>query len=1240
MELLNPIISIDSPAIPFLTWKTRKNPSRLVISNPRKLPLRPSFSLYLSRPIPSRKFQISAHFGRHSNRQSYLRKKLTQQQLQLQQVRRLQNPLQEFDKVDLYDSEFDISGERSKDIEKRSSFGISSEESKDFESSSLDNNYNGSASVKESETELREKQFGESIMWKKLESWVEQNKKDMEFWGIGSGPIFTIFQDSEGKVERVVVDEDEILRRSRVDPQLDDEADDLGQVNYKISFAKDLAREMENGSNVIPKNSSVAKFLVSGGKSRLMEAILGVTLRPGLFSRMSRVGVLLLCGFSVVWAIRGLLTVGKDSKEYTRLEKEMLRRKIRARTESEKMVKGSVEVMQDPVEPKSMSFGRPQLDKDELVNSIIKVKRSSSKQETVEYNKEFKDKIEEIRAMARHAREIERRDSLPDDGDGEDYQTLKELADQSANPENDLPVESEEYDGEPDETTEATSFTNPKEDIGQSADRGLDKKGGTQCYDIPNVVTPNGNPNLRTEVSNKNLLPKSSDLNEENQHADGPGCQSGPHENSSRKKLRIIKSAKEAREYLSRKHRKLEANQMHEGRNDEQTDIAITMASTDIASSSTSPMLDLTDDVYESSPLSGLDDFSHPSEDNSRGCVTAVGNFDSLNGFRKSRISSGDEVSISNENAGMPEFGLPGKEEKGIKASENFYGKKQIPFLVCGTGDSTSNKVDRGGSIQAEEVPTPPKNFEDAEKNETFIGLQVPGTTSSNEVKDRTEELAPSVNKETWIEKNFDEFEPIVKKIAVGFRDNYLVAREKTSQELDSVMQLKSAGAENELEWMKDERLREIVFKVRDNELSGRDPFHLMSEDDKSTFFSGLEKKVEQENEKLLNLHEYLHSNIENLDYGADGISLYDPPEKIIPRWKVPPAEKNPEFLNNFLEERKALVAESLKNSFLMKKTGKDVVHKAEEPSSSENSPVAADVSDQSTELQKDTVASSKTLIEGSDGSIRAGKKTGREYWQHTKKWSQEFLESYNAETNPEVKAVMKDIGKDLDRWITEKEIQEAADLMNKVPRKGQKSIKQKLDKVKREMELFGPQAVVSKYREYAEEKEEDYLWWLDLPFVLCIELYTQENAEQRVGFYSLEMAADLELDPKQYHVIAFEDSGDCKKLCYIIQAHMEMLGNGNAFVVARPPKDAYREAKANGFSVTVIRKGQLQLNVDQTLEEVEELIMEIGSKIYHDKITKERSVDINALMKGVFGVSKPAKRKRSKRKPKRRIKP
>ncbi|KAL8195598.1 hypothetical protein R6Q57_026001, partial [Mikania cordata] len=72
---------------------------------------------------------------------------------------------------------------------------------------------------------------------------------------------------------------------------------------------------------------------------------------------------------------------------------------------------------------------------------------------------------------------------------------------------------------------------------------------------------------------------------------------------------------------------------------------------------------------------------------------------------------------------------------------------------------------------------------------------------------------------------------------------------------------------------------------------------------------------------------------------------------------------------------------------------------------------------------------------------------------------------------------------------------------------------------------------------------------------------------------------------------------------------------------------DTYQEAKASGFNVTVIRKGELKLDVDQTLEEVEERIVEIGSKMYHDKIMKSRNVNVDAVMKGVFGLKKTSKR-------------
>lgn len=76
-------------------------------------------------------------------------------------------------------------------------------------------------------------------------------------------------------------------------------------------------------------------------------------------------------------------------------------------------------------------------------------------------------------------------------------------------------------------------------------------------------------------------------------------------------------------------------------------------------------------------------------------------------------------------------------------------------------------------------------------------------------------------------------------------------------------------GENDELEWMKDDNLSNIVFKVRENELAGRDPFYNMSADDKRSFFEGLEKKVEKENKKLEVLHKWVHSRVENLDYGS-----------------------------------------------------------------------------------------------------------------------------------------------------------------------------------------------------------------------------------------------------------------------------------------------------------------------------------------------------------------------------------
>ncbi|KAD4178835.1 hypothetical protein E3N88_27426 [Mikania micrantha] len=408
--------------------------------------------------------------------------------------------------------------------------------------------------------------------------------------------------------------------------------------------------------------------------------------------------------------------------------------------------------------------------------------------------------------------------------------------------------------------------------------------------------------------------------------------------------------------------------------------------------------------------------------------------------------------------------------------------------------------------------------------------------------------------------------------------------------------------------------LHQIPKKASNDDVFGkRTSISNQSWSNQDVLINNADSKDESSDEKLgiANREKWMEDNFHEFEPVVekirDGISLYDSPEKIIPRWKGPPPATtvSQEFLDDYLNQRKALFAETLGN---------------------------LDLDSQKRNNEKVESKGSKTVIEGSDGSIKPGKKSGKEFWQHTKKWSRGFINSYNAENDPETKAAIKDIGKDLDRWITEKEIQDAADIMDKVPDKGKKFIAEKISKLKREMELFGPQAVVSKYSEYGDEEEIDYYWWLDLPFLLCIEIYIDGDGDERIGFYSLEMASDLELDPKPHHIIAFEDAGDCKNLCYVIQTHMEMLGNGNAFVVPQLPKDTYQEAKASGFNVTVIRKGELKLDVDQTLEEVEERIVEIGSKMYHDKIMKSHNVNVDAVMKGVFGLKKTSKRRRLKR--------
>uniref|UniRef100_A0A7N0UK75 Uncharacterized protein n=1 Tax=Kalanchoe fedtschenkoi TaxID=63787 RepID=A0A7N0UK75_KALFE len=1335
-----PFTFISPPVISISSLRTQRTHHKLYSNYFPILTTR--ISVYSFRTPP----RISAHFGRQRNstsRRNRLREKIIEKQ--------------------------QVGGNRGilKDIETSSGIFVDSSE-KTFR---VDESVNGENSVAEAigclSEEEKLKLVKKSALLSKLESWAEQYKKDVESWGIGSRPIFTVFEDLGGNVEKVSVDEDEIRARGGFE-------EDLKEVNLRILHARLLANELESGKSVILRNSTVTKFVVSDEGSRikgakgveknsskiegmkmladsitdvndkviskselvepreesgLVSAVRTVMNQPGHYSKHLKFGIVALSGLLVLWVVKSVIAVAHRGK-LTILQEEESEETLKS--DKDEMEKVNVEVVDVSSQVQKIHIRRPKLDKQELLKKMSKNKaratgnfqlqQSSSVQRTENHNSE--KTFREIKDVAPNSREVEANNSSFLDknetidiavGDtkvvglhAEEATTLPDIQDRFSRK------------SEADFHGESISLRDPKTEDGirnkvtcmgddaisthsSSVDVLLDDK-KTMTEDDMCVKEPDEVVALVKEKGGCAMELLAGDQNS----STSSGVKPVSEKSSSRKKIRIIKSVKEARDYLSRKRTEQEP---HHGREDLFTKEVLTSSlprseipiinfkideaeqeppavaghsmkmvkdsrpskitghsvNGDIGRKENSvmsqnhensgedplnimenqePHVDdgviLNESTLVSWPHSGTGDFATETGNTDSGtkfsphtAALALGTHASTEELEESNhignnhCTNNDIGKIQHsvispkydypEGNSVPIFAekVPPRDNENIFSEDgtftNLQSKEDGYNGAIVPQDGMPSQIGNDDSTQTKKENEPTKDLH--HKFAATFGLDSPTGNIASETNQRSKDdyvKEPPRSNDNWLEKNFHVLDPVAAKIRDGFKENYMVAQEKTEEiaTISDLSQLESIEDDHELEWMKDDHLRDIVFKVRDNELSGREPFHMMSNEDQVAFFDGLQKKVEQENKKLLKVHEYVHSNVENLNYGADGISIYDPPEKVIPRWKGPPIEKAPEFLSKPVEQKDATASANVKNPPCER--------------SRATSPLKA---------EDGAPKKPKIIIEGSDGSVKPGKKNGKEFWQHTKKWSRGFLELYNAETDPEMKATMKDIGKDLDRWITEKEIQEAAELIDKMPERNKEFIQKKVEKIKREMELFGPQAVVSKYREYSEEKEEDYLWWLDLPYVLCIELYTNEGGEQRVGFYSLEMATDMDLKPKPCHVIAFEDSKDCKYMCYIIQAHMEMLGSGHAFVVARPPKDTFRESKANGFNVTVIRKGELSLNIDQMLEEVEEQIVEIGSKMYHDQIMKDRSVDMNALMKGVIGENKPIKRKRSRRK-------
>ncbi|KAH7439545.1 hypothetical protein KP509_04G066300 [Ceratopteris richardii] len=282
--------------------------------------------------------------------------------------------------------------------------------------------------------------------------------------------------------------------------------------------------------------------------------------------------------------------------------------------------------------------------------------------------------------------------------------------------------------------------------------------------------------------------------------------------------------------------------------------------------------------------------------------------------------------------------------------------------------------------------------------------------------------------------------------------------------------------------------------------------------------------------------------------------------------------------------------------------------------------------------VEPDDIVGSGQPLGKMRGHVQPARKAS--IFSSTKQWSKELHRKYNLEQDPEIRDLMKEIGSDLDSWLTEEEIEETARLASKLQEVDDEDILRDYSKaqrkIKEEREKFGLNAVLEKYKEY-QPKAADKLWWLDLPCVMCLMVANEEEH----GLYGLNMNIDDDDDDDDgdnddddgngyrrsqmaRHIVAFEDRRDASNFCHLLEVKSKFDA---AEVRPFSPKELLHACKKEGFQVTVLTSGQVQIHIDQTLEEIENRILEIGSSVYWDQLERDHSIDMDSLLYQRFGL-------------------
>ncbi|KAL9257934.1 hypothetical protein AKJ16_DCAP19902 [Drosera capensis] len=113
--------------------------------------------------------------------------------------------------------------------------------------------------------------------------------------------------------------------------------------------------------------------------------------------------------------------------------------------------------------------------------------------------------------------------------------------------------------------------------------------------------------------------------------------------------------------------------------------------------------------------------------------------------------------------------------------------------------------------------------------------------------------------------------------------------------------------------------------------------------------------------------------------------------------------------------------------------------------------------------------------------------------------------------------------------------------------------------------------------------------WWLNLPYVIAIQMQKQNLDDQGSGLYCLKGLSKSPDEKHSDYIIAFEDRLDAENFCDILETTFADIEDDTSVdVVPLPVKELSERVESGRMNIFVVKKQRLQLYAGQPLAEVE----------------------------------------------------